>query len=128
MAVAAPRARSTARALPAPAPARAAQRSRRPVARDTAAGRVRLTRGAVWILAAAGLLAGIVAVNVTLLQLRMERGRLQSEVVQIRAENAALERGISNAAAVGRIEAAARRLSLVAPAETTYLELDRSGR
>jgi hypothetical protein len=89
---------------------------------------VRLTRGAAWILAVAGLLAGIVALNVTLLELRMERGRLQSEIVRIQAENAGLEAGLSNSAAVGRIEAAARRLGLVAPAVTTYLELDRSGR
>jgi hypothetical protein len=97
-------------------------------AKGRAAGRARLTRGAIWILGAAGLLAGIVAVNVALLQLRMERGRLQSEVVEIRAENAALEAAISNAAAVGRVEAAARRLGLVAAAETTYLELDRPRR
>jgi hypothetical protein len=89
---------------------------------------LRLTRGAVWILAVAGLLAGIVALNVAALELRMERGRLQSEIVTIRSENAGLEAELSSAAAVGRIEAAARRLGLVTPAETSYLELERPGR
>ena len=90
---------------------------------------MRLTRGAVWILAVAGFLAGIVALNVALLQLRMERGRLQSEIVEIRAENAGLEAGISNAAAVGRNRGGGRGASASSRrAETTYLELDRSGR
>jgi hypothetical protein len=129
MTVAAPRARPSTRPLPARTAARAAQPARRPApAKGSATGRIRLTRGAVWILVAAGLLAGIVAINVTLLQLRMERGRLQSEIVQLRAENTEHEAELSGAAAVGRIEAAARRLGLAAPTETTYLQLGRSGR
>jgi cell division protein FtsB len=124
MAVAAPRARPAAGALPLPAPPRPAARPR-PRARS----RPRLTRWVAWIAVVAGLLAGIVALNVAVLQLRMERGRLQSEIVQIRAENAGIEAELSTAAAVGRVEAAARgRLGLVEPVQTTYLGLERRRR
>jgi cell division protein FtsL len=72
----------------------------------------------------AGLLAGIVALQVAVLQLRMERGRLQSEIVEIRAENARIESEVSSAASLARVEGAARgRLGLVAPSQTTYVEL-----
>jgi cell division protein FtsL len=76
----------------------------------------------------AALLAGIVALNVAALELRMERGRLQSEIVEIRAENADLQSRISSASAVSRIEAEARQLGLVEPVETTYLKLERHRR
>lgn len=80
----------------------------------------------LWIAVVAGLLAGIVALNVAVLELRMERGRLQSEIVELRAQNAEIEAELSSAASVGRIEAAARRLRLVEPGVTAYLRLDRS--
>jgi len=119
MAVAAPRARPVRRP---PAETVRAPRVRPAPARASA--RPRLGRGVVWILAIAALLAGIVALQVTVLQLRMERGRLQSEVVEIEAQNAKLESEISSAASVARVEGAARgRLGLVPPSQTTYLEL-----
>jgi cell division protein FtsL len=86
---------------------------------------LRLTRTAVWIIVVGGLLAGIVALNVAALELRMERGRLQSEIIEIRAENAELESQISAASALSRIEAAARALGLVEPVSTTYVQLER---
>ncbi len=119
MAVAAPRARPVHRT---PAEPVRAPRARPAPARAPA--RPRLGRGVVWILAIAALLAGIVALQVTVLQLRMERGRLQSEIVEIEAQNAKLESEISSAASVARVEGAARgRLGLVPPSQTTYLEL-----
>lgn len=77
----------------------------------------------------AALLAGIVAMNVAVLQTRMERGRLQADIVNLRAENAQIEADISAAAARGRVEAATGDgLGLVRPTKTTYLTIDRSGR
>ena len=74
-----------------PAPARRRLRApagRRPPRRVPRAARAagsaasrraaRVTRPLVWIGVVAGLLAGIVALNVAVLQLRMERGRIQS--------------------------------------------------
>ena len=79
--------------------------------------------------AVAALLAGIVALNVAVPQLQMKRGRLQSEIVKIRAENTAIQAELSAAAAVGRVQAIARgRLGLVRPEQTTYLKLGRRGR
>jgi cell division protein FtsL len=119
MAVAAPRARPVRRQPAAPV------RPPRPrSAPARAQARPRLGRGVVWILAIAALLAGIVALQVAVLELRMERGRLQSEIVEIEAQNAKLESEISSAASVARVEGAARgRLGLVPPSQTTYLEL-----
>lgn len=71
----------------------------------------------------AALLAGIVALQVAVLELRMERGRVQEEIVELRAQNAKIESEISAAASVGRIEGAARgRLGLVPPVDTVYVE------
>jgi cell division protein FtsB len=128
VAVAAPRARPAERhaSTPAvPAPSRSVRQAR-PRSRPRARPRPRLTRWVVWIAAVAALLAGIVALNVAALELRLERGRLQSQIVEIRTENAAIETELSRAAAVGRVEAAARgRLGLVEASETTYLRLER---
>lgn len=129
MAVAVPRARTAPGTVPAPAPQRRARPAPRTRPTPRAQARPRLARWVVWIAVVAALLAGIVALNVAALQLRMQRGRLQSEIVQIRAENAAIEAELSAAAAVGRVEAAARgRLGLVEPVETTYLRLERPRR
>jgi cell division protein FtsL len=119
MAVAAPRARPDHRS-----PAERKSSSLTPARPRRRAERRRLSRGVVWILAIAGLLAGIVALQVSVLQLRMESGRLQSEIVQIRAENARIESEIASAGSVARVEGAAHgRLGLVESSETTYVEL-----
>jgi len=134
MAVAVQRARSAAVAAPAPAPASPRARLRPPAqaverrVRARAAS-PRLARSVVWIVIAAALLAGIVALNVAVLQLRMQRGRLQSEIVQVRSENSGIEAELSTAAAVGRIETAARgRLGLVDSSQSSYVKLGRRGR
>jgi hypothetical protein len=71
------------------------------------------------------LLAGVVAVNVAVLRANMAVHRLDTERVQLQAENQALASQLSAAGAAPRIEAAAHRLGLVqAPAaDTGYLDL-----
>jgi len=123
MAVAAPRARPVAGPSTAPAPVRVRQVPRA-ATQARPAPRARLTRGVVWIALVAALLAGIVALNVAVLELRMERGRLKSEIVELGAQNAELEARLSDAASLGRIEAAARRLGLVEATDVAYLRLD----
>jgi cell division protein FtsL len=119
MAVAAPRARALRQPEAPDPPARAVHRPRpRPPQRP------RLARSVVGIAIVAGLLAGIVALQVAVLQLRMERGRIQSEIVEIGAQNARIESQISSAASVSRVAGAARgRLGLVEPTATTFVQL-----
>jgi cell division protein FtsL len=89
-----------------------------------------LRAGVLWILVVAALLAGIVALNVAVLGLNMEVERLDVEKEKLKAENAVLSSELSSAAAAGRIEVlATRRLGLVDPIETTYVQLAaKSGR
>lgn len=120
MAAAASRARASTRAVPKPETHSVAVPRARP-----ARARPNLARTVVWISVVAALLAGIVALNVAVLQLRMERGRVQADIVEIRTENARLEADISAEAARGRVEAAAGgRLGLVRPQGVTYLKLE----
>lgn len=116
MAVAAPRART---GLPAAIPR--LEPAARP--RPRAARRPKLGRRVVWIGLVAGLLAGIVALNVAVLQLRVERGTLAAEIARIRAENAELQAEISRAAAVGRTQAIGSQLGLAEPVDQVYLRL-----
>lgn len=85
-------------------------------------------KGAAGIALVAGLLAGVVAVNVAVLQRNLELDDLSRRRSQLRAENAALASRLASAAAAGRIERLAEeRLGLVPadPAETTYIDLRR---
>lgn len=73
----------------------------------------------------AALLAGIVALNIAVLRLNMEVERLDVQRDELVAQNDALASELSAAAAAGRIERlAAGKLGLVAPTQTTYLELE----
>jgi cell division protein FtsL len=113
-------------AAPAPAPARPSRSGGPRTARPPrpAARRVGFGRPLLWIGLVTALLAGIVALNVAVLQLRMERGRVADDVEQVRAENAGLRAEIAIAAAPGRIERIARaELGLVAPGELAYVTL-----
>jgi cell division protein FtsL len=75
--------------------------------------------GALWIAAIALLLAGVVAVNVAVLQQNMRLDRLDSRRVELKAEVAALSSQLSSTEAAPRIQALARvRLGLV-PADAT---------
>jgi hypothetical protein len=84
--------------------------------------------GALSIVALAILLAGVVALNVAVLQLNVRLDRLGRDRAQLRAANATLAAQLSSAAATPQVEAlAGKRLGLVpaAPELTTYVELER---
>lgn len=111
------------------APSRSRPRRAAPKKRGRAAARPkRVTSGAHWIVLGAILLAGVVALNVAVLQLNLRADSLGEQRTKLRAENAALASEISTAAANAQIQAqAAQRLGLVPadPAETTYVDLSR---
>jgi cell division protein FtsL len=133
MAVAARRLDPAAAAVAAPAPAVPARRRdadvrSAPVRAARRRGRARsgprIGRSVVWIAVVGTLLAGIVALNVAVLQLRIQRGRIGSEIAKIEAENGGLRAELSTARAVGRVESIARsQLGLVESADRIYLKL-----
>ena len=111
-------ARSEAPALPRRQPRR--RTAVAPVARPRAWG------GVVWIVVLGVLLAGVVAVNVAVLQLNVRLDGLGRERIQLRADNARLSSQLSSAGAAARIESEAKaRLGLVqADANSTsYVQL-----
>lgn len=86
-----------------------------------------LGAGAVWIVLFAGLLAGVVAVNVAVLRLNLELDRSSTERTELRTDVSRLRSELSSAAATSRIERLAQgELGMVAadPERTTYVELD----
>lgn len=102
-------------AAPARRRRRAAGARRRPV-----------DRGVLWIAAIAVLLAGVVAVNVAVLQLNVRLDELSRERVELRYQTAGLRAELSSAGANARIALRARsQLGLVQadPASTTYVHL-----
>ena len=97
---------------------------RRPVTRT--ATRPRPFGGVIWIVVLAVLLAGVVAVNVAVLQLNLQLDDLSRERVQLRADTNRLSSQLSSASANARIESEARtRLGLVRadPALTEHVQL-----
>ena len=82
--------------------------------------------GVAWIVLVGVLLAGIVAVNVLVLQLNMQFDGLSRERAQLRADNALLRSSLSSASAHVRIEDAATAKLGLQPADdltTTYVRL-----
>lgn len=82
--------------------------------------------GVMWIVVVGALLAGIVAVNVLVLQLNVKLDRLGRERAQLKADNAMLRSQLSSASASIRIEQmATTKLGLQAadPLTTTYVRL-----
>jgi len=82
--------------------------------------------GILWIVVVGALLAGIVAVNVVVLQLNMQFDGLSLQRAQLKADNALLRSQLSSASANVRIEeAATSKLGLQAadPLTTTYVRL-----
>lgn len=117
--VAQPRPRQAPRSRPRP---QAAPRPR-PRTRPRVAGSV------LWIAVVAGLLAGIVALNVAVLRLNVEVEELDRNRQTLIARKAELASDLSSAAAAGRVEGLAQsRLGLVAPEQTTYVRVPRPGR
>jgi cell division protein FtsL len=105
-----------------------AARSRsRPHSRTRSRPKQRLLGGGVvWIVLFAGLLAGVVAVNVAVLRLNVELDRSGRERSQLKADVAALRSELSSTAATARIERIATdELGLVQadPETTTYVSL-----
>jgi cell division protein FtsL len=104
----------------------APRRARAPVAKRRRAPR--RVGGVIWIAAVAGLLAGVVALNVAVLRLNMTLDHLGRERESLRAQNAALSSQLSQAAATGRIQALAiKRLgfALASPSQTSFVHLQR---
>jgi cell division protein FtsL len=109
---------------PRPAPAPQPARSRRPAR----ARGIRVTRPLLLIGVIGGLLTGIVALNVAVLQLRIQRGHVSAEIEKVRAQNDALRAALSTAKASARIESLARgRLGLVESSDAVYLRLPAPG-
>ena len=103
----------------------AAGKARRAKAK-TARPRAPFAGGVAWIVLVGLSLAGIVAVNVLVLQLNMQFDGLSRDRAQLKADNALLRSQLSSASANVRIgEAATARLGL-RPADdltTTYVRL-----
>lgn len=97
--------------------------------RVVARGRASVLRsGVTWIVVLATLLAGVVALNVAVLQLNVRFDQLGRERAQLRADNDALQSKLSSSNASPRIQSLARRkLGLVSPPPdtTTFVDLAR---
>jgi len=100
----------------------ARRRRHRPSARAATYAKARPFGGVVWIVVLAVLLAGIVAVNVAVLQLNLRLDELGRERVQLRADTNRLSPQLSSASANAKIESQARtKLGLVrADPELTF--------
>jgi cell division protein FtsL len=82
----------------------------------------------IWILLFAALLAGVVAVNVSVLRLNLELDRAGQERSELEADVARLRSELSSAAATSRIAKEAQtELGLVPadPETTVYVRLER---
>ena len=102
-----------------------ARRERREKPQDRSS-RAPFAGGVVSIVVVGVLLAGIVALNVLVLQLNMQFDGLSRERAQLKADNALLRSQLSSASANVRIEeAATTKLGLQAadPLTTTYVRL-----
>jgi cell division protein FtsL len=114
------------------ADARAVKPARRRTQKAASSRRARRTfaGGVLWIVVLGVLLAGVVAVNVAVLQLTVRVDRLGSERAELKADNARLRARLSSASASMRIEQEARtKLGLVPadPLQTTYVRVDPKG-
>jgi cell division protein FtsL len=91
-----------------------------------AARRAPFAGGIAWIVLVGVLLAGVVAVNVLVLQLNVDLDRYGRERAELKAEGARLRSELSSASANVRIESdATSKLGLVPadPATTTYVQV-----
>lgn len=87
-----------------------------------------LAGGVVWIVLFAVLLAGVVAVNVSVLRLNIELDQVGRERSELKGDIAGLRAGLSSASATARIERIAEKelgLEQADPDTTTYLRLPR---
>jgi hypothetical protein len=101
-------------------------RARRPAVAQRRTRRV-FAGGVLWIVVLGVLLAGIVGVNVAVLQLMVRVDSLGNERAELKADNAAIRSRLSSASASVRVEQEARdKLGLVPadPLQTTYVRLE----
>jgi hypothetical protein len=103
------------------APAKAPRRRARPVA---ARRFDPLRNGVLWIVVVGALLAGLVALNVAVLQLNLRLDQLARDRATLRDQNAALESESSSAKASLQARASTR-LGLVPASDVTYVKLGR---
>jgi cell division protein FtsL len=97
----------------------------RPARRPKSASRL-LAGGVLWIVVFALVLAGVVAVNVTVLRLNLQLDGVSRERTQLRADIAELRSQLSSSAATFEVERVARdELGLVQadPDVTTFVRL-----
>ena len=102
------------------------RRERRIKPKDVRA-RAPFAGGVMWIVVVGVLLAGIVAVNVLVLQLNMQYDGLSRERAQLRSDNAVLRSQLSSASSHVRIQdAATAKLGLqeADSTTTTYVRLE----
>jgi len=106
-----------------------AQAARTARARTRSRSRPRLLAGGViWIVLFAVLLAGVVAVNVSVLRLNIQLDQVGREHSELKGDIAGLRSGLSSASATARIERLAEKelgLRQADPDTTTYLRLGR---
>jgi cell division protein FtsL len=117
------------RAAPAP-PAVDEAFQPRPRPRPRAERRPRVASGVIWIAVIGVLLAGVVFMNVAVLQLNIRLDQLGRDRARLRADNAQLASELSSAQAAARIQALAQKELGVQPAlaqETTYVRLKPKG-
>ena len=109
-----------------PRPATAQPARSRPAARRKPSGHAGILGGVFWIVVLAGLLAGVVAVNVALLKLNVQLDGLAQQRSELQRENAAVAKRLATAGSPIEVERLAQgRLKLVpaSPDSTTYLRL-----
>ncbi len=94
--------------------------------RDATPSGRRLGGGVTWIVVVGALLAGVVAVNVVVLQLNVRLDRLGGERAQLKADNARLRATLSSASSSLRVATQARTklgLRQADPLLTDYVRL-----
>jgi cell division protein FtsL len=121
-----PARKAPARTTPAPTAPRRAPSPRRPAVEPGALRRVlaargnvlldRLLRGRIWVVCVGGLLAGIVFLNVGLLQLNDQIARTDKKAAQIGRENSDLRLRLAKLDSTERIQRLAEQRGFVMPA------------
>jgi hypothetical protein len=100
-------------------------RARRDQRRTRALGQRRLAGGVVWIVVVAALLAGVVAVNVAVLQLNLRLDGVNRQRAQLKADIAADQAKLASAKRTAGIIRGAEGLVPADPATTSSVNLAR---
>jgi hypothetical protein len=99
--------------------------ARRERSRKHVAGQRRIAGGVVWIVTVAALLAGVVAVNVAVLQLNLRLDGVNRQRAQLKADIAADQAKLASAKRTGAIIGGSNDLVPADPATTTTIHLAR---